>query len=212
MKTPRAALLKSLSALSTEYLDLYLIHWPVVSRKPANSPQHKKLRIEAWKALNEAKLERLVHHIGVSNFTPQHIRELMEETEYGIQGAFVQMEINPWYWRDAAEIQATYQDQSITIVGYALLAEGKLLGEDSTNILDETSARSGLTKVQVVLCWALRKQWVVLARSENVTHLQQNLDASSLIGSLDEEDCIKIDQLSSVGGEEKRCWDPRLVV
>jgi hypothetical protein len=41
--------------------------------------------------------------VGVSNFTPQRIQELIDETEYGIQGAFVQMEIHPWYWRDALE-------------------------------------------------------------------------------------------------------------
>ena len=96
MKSPRAALLKSLADLQTTYLDLYLIHWPAVARKAASSPENKRLRIEAWNVLNEAKHEGLVSRIGVSNFTPQHLTELMHETKYGIQGAFIQMEIHPW--------------------------------------------------------------------------------------------------------------------
>jgi diketogulonate reductase-like aldo/keto reductase len=211
MKTPRASLLKTLSSLQTDYLDVYLIHWPAVARKPASSPENRRLRIEAWKVLNEAKHEGLVHHIGVSNFTPQHIRELMEETEYGIQGAFVQMEIHPWYWRDALEIQSCFPDQELTMVGYALLAEGKLLGEDSPKVLDEITERLGITRVQVVLAWALTRKWGVLVRSGDVSHLRQNLETPSLVGVLTSRDCAAIDAISSEGKEEKLCWDPRAV-
>ena len=104
-----------------------------------------RLRIEAWKVLNEAKREGLVRHIGVSNFTPQHIQELMNETTYGIQGAFVQMEIHPWYWRDAVEIETRFVTENLNMVGYALLAEGKLLGDNCPQILDEIGERLGIT-------------------------------------------------------------------
>jgi diketogulonate reductase-like aldo/keto reductase len=205
------ALLKSLSALQTDYLDLYLIHWPAVARKGSNILEHKKLRIEAWKVLNESKREGLVLHIGVSNFTPQHLHELMEETEYGIQGAFVQMEIHPWYWRDALEIQTSFQEQALTIVGYALLTEGKLLGEDCPKNLDKIAERLDLTRVQVVLACALKKQWGVLVRSGSSSHLQHNLNTPSLVGVLTPQDFSEIDSLSAPEGEEKCCWDPRLV-
>ncbi|PVH68996.1 Aldo/keto reductase, partial [Cadophora sp. DSE1049] len=120
MATPRKSLLKTLAALQTPYLDLYLIHWPAMARKPASSPENKRLRLEAWKVLNEAKKEGLVKHVGVSNFTVEHLREL-SETEWGIKDIFVQMEIHPWYWRDAAEIQSVFEEHNLTIVGYALL-------------------------------------------------------------------------------------------
>jgi diketogulonate reductase-like aldo/keto reductase len=211
MKTPRAALLKTLSSLQVNYLDLYLIHWPAVARKAASSPVNKRLRIEAWNVLNEAKREGLVRHIGVSNFTPQHIQELIDETEYGIQGAFVQMEIHPWYWRDALEIQTRFAEQHFTMVAYALLAEGRLLGEDCPQILDDIAERLAISRVQLVLAWAMTRKWVVLVRSGDVSHLRQNLETPSLVGVLSPQDCAAIDAISAPGAEEKLCWDPRVV-
>ncbi|CZT43555.1 uncharacterized protein RSE6_03616 [Rhynchosporium secalis] len=209
MKTPREALLKTLSELQTSYLDLYLIHWPAMARLPVTSPQNKRLRLEAWKALNEAKEEGLVRHIGVSNFTVEHLKEL-SETPWGIRNAFVQMEIHPWYWGDAAEIRKVFLKQNSTMVGYALLAEGKLMQADCPVVFDLISERSGLTKVQVVLAWALRKGWYVLAKSEDEEHLRQNLEASTLAEKLTANDIVAIDEVS-LQGEDKRCWDPRLV-
>ncbi|KAL5316687.1 hypothetical protein ACEPPN_015737 [Leptodophora sp. 'Broadleaf-Isolate-01'] len=209
MANPRSALLKTLSQLQTSYLDLYLIHWPAMARKPASSPENKRLRLEAWKVLNEAKGEGLVKHIGVSNFTVEHLNEL-SETQCGIEHAFVQMEIHPWYWRDAAEIQRAFSKHELTMVGYALLAEGKLLASDCPAIIHKISERTGLTKVQVVLAWALRKGWGVLAKSENENHLRQNLETPTLMEKLTADDILTIDEISSKQ-EEKRCWDPRLV-
>jgi len=212
MKNPRAALLKTVASLQTDYLDLYLIHWPGVARKPASHSDNKRLRIEAWNVLNEAKREGLVRHIGISNFTPQHLQELIDETKYGIQGAFVQMEIHPWYWRDASEIQSRFAEQNLTMVGYALLAEGKLLGDDCPHVLDEIGQRLGITRVQVVLAWALTRKWAVLARSVDENHLRQNLAACTSVGVLTSQDCAASDAISSPGEENKLCWDPRKVI
>ncbi|PVH81076.1 Aldo/keto reductase [Cadophora sp. DSE1049] len=209
MATPRNALLKTLSALQTSYLDLYLIHWPAMARKPAASPENKRLRLEAWKVLNEAKKEGLVRHIGLSNFTVEHLREL-SDTEWGINNAFVQMEIHPWYWRDAAEIQKAFEEHHLTMVGYALLAEGKLMADDCPRAIVQVAQRSGLTKVQVVLAWALKKNWGILVKSEKESHLLQNLETPTLVDALTIDDILTIDEISAER-EEKRCWDPRLV-
>ena len=209
MATPQNALLKSLAALQTTYLDLYLIHWPALARKPASSPENKRLRLEAWKVLNDARKQGLVRHIGVSNFTAEHLREL-SETEWGIKHAFVQMEIHPWYWRDAAEIQKVFEEQNLSMVGYALLAEGKLMADDCPELLEHIAQRTGLTKVQVVLSWARKRGWTFLVKSENENHLRQNLNISHVMDALTADDILAIDEMST-GGEEKRCWDPRLV-
>lgn len=212
MKTPRASLLASLAALQVEYLDLYLIHWPGMARKSSSSPVNKKLRLEAWNVLNEAKHEGLVRHIGVSNFTPNHIQELIDETVYGVRDAFVQMEVHPWYWRDAMEIHERFEEQNITMVGYALLAEGKLMAGDCPATVDQIAERLGTSRVQVTLAWALAKNWGVLVKSENPEHLRLNLDALSLVGSLTVNDYLAIDNISSPDKEEKQCWNPRVVL
>jgi diketogulonate reductase-like aldo/keto reductase len=146
------------------------------------------------------KREGLVRHIGVSNFTSQHLRELMEETDYGIKGVFIQMEIHPWYWRDALEIQNCFAGQGLVIVGNALPAKN----------LHEITERTKRGGVQVVLAWALSKKWGILVRSENMEHLRRNLGASSLRGLLTAEDYAAIDSISSIG-KEILCFDPRLV-
>ncbi|EPE34370.1 NAD(P)-linked oxidoreductase [Glarea lozoyensis ATCC 20868] len=211
METPRAALLKSLSSLQTDYLDLYLIHWPAVSRTPGNSPLHKKLRLEAWNVLNEAKQQGLLRNVGVSNFTPHHIQELRDETTYGIDGMHVQMEIHPWYWRDGFAIQNMFREHGIVMTGYALLAEGKLLGEPCPEALIEIASRTEVTSVQVVLAWALFKGWNVLVKSENPSHLVQNLGAGRVAAMLTPEEIAGIDTISQKVKELKECWDPRAV-
>lgn len=211
MKNPQAALLKSLTDLRTTYLDLYLIHWPAAARKSASSPENKMLRIEAWKVLNEAKRDGLVSRIGVSNFTPQHLNELMHETEFGIQGAFVQMEIHPWYWRDALKIQTVFAQQDIVLVGYALLGEGRLLQAGCSENLTRIAGRLGVSRIQIVLVWALKKGWGVLVRSNDEDHLRQNFDAPKLVEALTDQDYAAIDAITSLDSEQKLCWDPRLV-
>jgi diketogulonate reductase-like aldo/keto reductase len=211
MKKPRESLLKTLRSLQTDYLDLYLIQWPAAARKVASSPEHKHLRLEAWKELNKAKSEGLLRHVGVSNFNPQHIQDLVDETVYGIQGAFVQMEIHPWYWRDALEIQTLFRDKGISMTGYALLAQGRVMEEHSLDVLKGISERYCVSKVQVVLAWALSKKWGVLVKSENMDHLKQNLEAQALVQSINPEDIATIDKISSMGREQNVCWDPRHV-
>jgi diketogulonate reductase-like aldo/keto reductase len=212
LKRPRENLLKSLARLQTHYLDLYLIHWPAVAKERLTSPVHKELRLEAWKVLNEARTEGLVKNIGISNFTPEHIQEL-EESSYGIEGAYIQMEIHPWYWRDALKIQQRFASHSIVIIGYALLAEGKLLTEKERgdDIIDLVAKRIGATRVQTVLAWALKKGWGVLIKSENEIHLRQNFEARGLVASLTDKECQSISAIVDASQEEKRCWDPRLV-
>ncbi|KAH8650950.1 NADP-dependent oxidoreductase domain-containing protein [Tricladium varicosporioides] len=211
MKSPRQALLKSLSALQTPYLDLYLIHWPALARKPAASPINKQLRFEAWKVLNEAKQEGLVRNIGVSNFTVAHIQELVDESEFGFKDAWVQMEIHPWYWRDAATINEQFKQHRVKITGYALLAEGKLLLKEERDAIDEIADRLVISRVQVVLAWAMRRDWGVLVRSVDRKHLTFNLDAIRIVDYLTLEDCEAIEGMTTMQTEEKRCWDPRFV-
>ncbi|KAI9054960.1 hypothetical protein LZ554_002103 [Drepanopeziza brunnea f. sp. 'monogermtubi'] len=205
---PRAALLKSLRDLQTPYLDLYLVHWPAMARTSLVSPENRAARLAAWKVLNEARAEGLVRSIGVSNFTVGHLREL-QATEWGVRGIVVQMEVQPWYWRDAAEIARVFEGGGVRIVGYALLAEGRVVGDDGL-VLDEIAERRGMTRVQVVLAWALRKGWGVLVKSVDVGRLEENLETTDLALNLTEEDCAVLDEMSAEG-EEKCCWDPRSV-
>jgi len=127
--------------------------------------------------LNKAKRKGLLRYIRLSNLTPQHIRELVDETEYGIRGAFVQIEIHPWHWRDALGNETSFKEEVLRIVGYALLTQGRVVAEDCPLILAELAERRCLSKVKVDFAWALTGLRGVLVRFENEDHPGQNLGA-----------------------------------
>ncbi|PFX26450.1 Alcohol dehydrogenase [NADP(+)] [Stylophora pistillata] len=72
------AFMKSLKALDCEYLDLYLIHWPGVQKLKSDDPRNAELRQESWKALEKLYSTGLVKSIGVSNYTVDHLEELLQ--------------------------------------------------------------------------------------------------------------------------------------
>lgn len=69
---------RSLEALKTTYIDLYLIHWPGVCRTPENSTNNPSLRAKTWDKLVELKNQGLIRSIGVSNYTIKHLEELLQ--------------------------------------------------------------------------------------------------------------------------------------
>ena len=71
----------SLEKLGTSYLDLYLIHWPGVSKLPVTSPQNAVIRAETWQELVTLHKEGILRAIGVSNYTTRHLKELLENCE-----------------------------------------------------------------------------------------------------------------------------------
>lgn len=78
----RSAVAKSMALLGVSYLDLYLIHWPGAQGVPANSPDNARFRIEAWKAMIQLhdRGRGVLRAIGVSNFTPKHLEQIIKAT------------------------------------------------------------------------------------------------------------------------------------
>lgn len=72
---------RSLKALNTTYIDLYLIHWPGATRIPESSMSNPNLRALTWKKLVELKKQGLLRSIGVSNYTISHLEELLQDCE-----------------------------------------------------------------------------------------------------------------------------------
>lgn len=80
----KPAITKSLSLLKTSYIDLYLIHWPAAQGVHANSPDNGRQRIETWKAMIQLhdRGRGVLRAIGVSNFTPKHLEQLIKATGF----------------------------------------------------------------------------------------------------------------------------------
>jgi 2,5-diketo-D-gluconate reductase A len=154
------ALSASLERLEMDYVDLYLIHWPV--------PAHDKY-VETWKAFVAMRAEGLVRSIGVSNFQPAHIERVIAET--GETPALNQIELHPYFQQRG--LRHEHQELGIVTEAWSPLAQGKVL-EDPTIV--ELAKAHAKTPGQVVIRWHLQLGNVVIPKSVTPERIEENFD------------------------------------
>eukprot|EP00439_Symbiodinium_sp_Y106_P058469 s1885_g8.t1 len=212
----RDACLKSLERLGRDCLDLYLIHWPALPKKPHSSPEHRRARIETWKALEDLYRQGIVRAIGVSNFTDQHLQQL-EEDGAQVMPMVNQIEVHPLYIPKTT-IQFC-RSNNIVVEAYAPLGGGPSsnVGKSTAGEVDGTKLLLGhpeigkiasetcRTPAQVVLRWALQQDLLVIPRSSNAARIREN--AALFDFELSEDQLCRMEDLAVVGGQ-KFCWNP----
>jgi 2,5-diketo-D-gluconate reductase A len=156
----RHAFKQILERLGLDYVDLYLIHWPV--------PSQDKY-VETWKAFIELQNEGLVRSIGVSNFQPDHLRRIVDET--GVTPAVNQVELHPRLQQ--AGLRREHADRGIVTEAWSPLAQGAVLDDPViTGIADE----HGVTPGQVVIRWHIQLGNVVIPKSVTPARIEENFD------------------------------------
>ncbi|KAF1303000.1 aldo/keto reductase [Candidatus Enterococcus willemsii] len=140
-KEALATIEESIARLGLDYIDLYLIHWP--------NPKQGKY-VEAWQALIDAQKTGLIRSIGVSNFLPEHINRLEQET--GILPVINQVELHPHFNQ---KVQRTY-DVSKQIITEAWSPLGRASEILTNTILQEIAARYHRSVPQIILRWELQ--------------------------------------------------------
>jgi 2,5-diketo-D-gluconate reductase A len=156
----RRAFDRSLERLEVDYIDLYLIHWPVPARDRY---------VDTWRTFIELRDEGLVRSIGVSNFQASHLRRLIEET--GEAPAINQVELHPHFQQ--VGLRREHDELGILTEAWSPLAQGQVLGEPA---IVETAERHGRTPAQVVIRWHLQLGNVVIPKSVTPERIRQNLD------------------------------------
>lgn len=151
---------ESLGLLGIDAIDLYLIHWP--------APTLGRY-VDAWKTMVELQRRGLVHAIGVSNFLPEHLERIIEET--GVVPAVNQIESHPRFWQP--ELEAYCAERDIAIEAYSPLGHGKDIESEPVCAAAE---RLGVTPAQVVLRWHAQKGHIVLPKSTKPARMKQNMD------------------------------------
>ena len=154
------ALKTSLGQLEMEYVDLYLIHWP----RPAQD-----LYVETWQALIDAQKAGLARSIGVSNFQPDHLRRIIDET--GVTPAVNQIELHPYLTQPG--LRREHADRGIVTEAWSPLAQGNVLGEAA---IVEIAEAHGRTPAQIVLRWHVQLGNVVFPKSITPERIRQNID------------------------------------
>jgi len=168
---------RTLDELGTDYVDLFLIHWPLAMLSDY---------VETWRALEDIYASGRAKAIGVSNFQRAHLRRLLEETT--VPPAVNQIEVHPYLTQTG--LRALAFEHGIAVEAWSPLGQGAVLG-------DETIARiardHGRTPAQVVLRWHLQHGHVVFPKSVTRSRVEENFDVFGF--TLHDEDLADIDAL-----------------
>ena len=157
----RRSLEETLKRLGTDYLDLYLIHWP--------NPGVDQY-VQTWQAMLEARDEGLIRSVGVSNFLPEHLMRL--EAETGEMPVVNQVELHPQYQQEA--LRAFHQEHRILTEAWSPL--GRKTDLLKSDWLAEIARRQGRTPAQVVLRWHVQSGIVPIPKSSHPQRMAENLD------------------------------------
>ncbi|MGY6590811.1 aldo/keto reductase [Bacillus velezensis] len=166
----------SLEKLGLDYLDLYLIHWPVEGKY-----------IDAWRALETLYRDGRIKAIGVSNFQIHHLKHLMKETE--IKPMINQVEYHPRLTQK--ELLAFCTEQGIQLEAWSPLMQGQLL--DHT-VLQEIAEKYGKSAAQVILRWDLQNGVITIPKSTKKHRIEENANVFDF--ELSADDMKQIDDLN----------------
>lgn len=171
---------ESLERLGVDYIDLYLIHWPM--------PKVGKY-IETWKAFEKLYADKKVRAIGVSNFTIETLQKLMDSAE--IMPVINQIELHPKFAQH--EMREFCKQHDIQVESYSpLMHGGDILGD---NAVQRIADKHHKTIAQVVLRWHIQNGLVVIPKSVNPDRIRENIDIFDF--KLDDGDMRTIDSMDA---------------
>lgn len=173
----------SLDRLGLDYLDLFLIHWPV--------PAHDKYS-DTWKAFVQLQRDGRIRSIGVSNFLPDYLDRIVADT--GVTPAVNQIEVHPYFQQ--RDVREYHRSHGIAIESYSPLGSGAVL--DDPTIAD-IAKKHGKSPAQVLLRWQIQDGLIVIPKSVNPDRIRANVALFDF--ELDADDLAEITTLDRPDGK-----------
>ena len=166
---------ESLDRLDTDYVDLYLVHWPV-----------KGFYLETWKAMEEIYHSGRAKAIGVSNFQEHHLDDILRESQ--IVPTVNQIEFQPFLLQK--ELLKFCQDNKIQVEAWSPLMQGQIVNEP---LVQEIAEEHDKTPAQVVLRWDLHHEVVTIPKSIHANRIAENANIFNF--ELSQAEILKLDAL-----------------
>lgn len=186
----KKAFAESMERLGLEYMDLYLIHWP--ANKKQFGDEAKKINADTWRALEELYAEGKIRAIGLSNFLPHHIEELMEEAK--VKPMVNQIEFHPGWAQ--LEISEYCRKKDIVVEAWSPLGRKDALDNE---VLREIGAKYQKGTAQVCIRWVMQHGILPLPKTVNPDRMAENADVFDF--ELTAEEMRTIDELKNLGGQ-----------
>lgn len=184
----RKACEKSLKKLKTDYLDLYLIHWPA---SPKLHKDWKEINADTWRGMESLYQDGAVRAIGVCNFKAHHLAELKKTAK--IMPMVNQMEFHPGMMQE--DTVSFCKEQGIAIEASSPLGNGQILENEMLRGIAEKKKK---TTAQICLRWALQKDIVVIPKTVKQNRLLENINIFDF--ELDKQEEEMIDKIPYCGG------------
>ncbi|XP_029310726.1 uncharacterized protein LOC115023676 [Cottoperca gobio] len=192
--------LRSLSQLDLSYIDLYLIHWPGTQGLGVADQHNPGNRAQSWATLEELHVQGKLKAIGVSNYTPAHMRALMQSCT--IPPAVLQVEFHPRLCQ--TELRRVCEEHGVCFQAYSSLGKGELVTDP---VVIEVAKNCERTPAQVLLRWAVQQGVPVLPKSSSPDRIKDN--ARLFDFTLSDTD---MGRLSALDYGRKYCVDTSQVV
>eukprot|EP00960_Hanusia_phi_P076385 768554-Hanusia_phi.AAC.4 len=177
---------QTLRDLGTDYLDIYLVHWPVPGK-----------HVAAYQVLEEALEAGKIRAIGVSNYTREDYEELKAVAR--VLPVVNQIEVNPFLWRKRTYDYFTAE--GVVIQSYRALRQGKEMGNAC---VAEVAKKHGKTAAQILGRWCVQRNIVLVAKTVHRDRMLENMGVFDF--QLDEDDMLKLDSLTTPDSLAVSCW------
>ena len=199
----RRAIQESLAKLNTDYLDLYLIHWPGVQKVDPKDAQNREFRQQSWKVLEEFHARGVLKSIGVSNYEIGHLKDLLADCS--TVPHVNQIEVHPHYQQ--RDLVKFCRENGIHVTAYSSLgttvAVSPLLTDEKVLEIAKVKAKS---PAQVLLKWGLKKGHSIIPKSTNPDHIRENFQLDFELSE------SEMGELDSLDRSVKYAWNANIVI
>ena len=216
-----SAINNCLSSLETDYIDLFLIHWPGVSGKKIDDPKLKDYRLMSWNVMEKYVNKGLIRSIGVSNFEIKHLKPLIEEYKNGniqYKPAINQFEFHPYYQR--YDLIAYCKENDIEITGYGSLGAAESHNNDNMKnkkhpllenpVILDLAKKYDKTAAQILIRYGIQHDLIVIPKSRTINRIEENFNVFDF--EIDLNDMKLIDNINKKGKAQKKfAWDPSII-
>ena len=183
----KSAFERTLNNLRTDYLDLYLIHWPLPE---PGYKEWRQLDKETWRAMEELYEAGKIRAIGLSNFLPHHIENILKDCR--VRHAVDQIEYHPGYSQEA--VVNYCRERGILVQAWSPIGRSRVLDEP---LVKELAAKYDVSPAQICLKFAVQRNIIPLPKSSSEDRMRENLDLYSF--ELEQDDIWRLSTMPQTG-------------